>query len=98
MSESYLKKVFARNDSVVSRQIADEVILVPIKKRAGEVDSIYTINEVAGRIWELIDGTRDVAAIRDALVEEFDVAPDTAGTDLVDFMRQLQQADAIREV
>ena len=44
----------------MARQIAGEYILVPIRQSAGEVESIYTLNEVGTRIWELLDGQRSL--------------------------------------
>ena len=63
-----LERLFQKHSSIVSRRIADEVILVPIRRRLGEVECLYTLNEVGARIWELIDGTRRVEEIRDLIV------------------------------
>jgi hypothetical protein len=95
---TYLEKRFAREPSIVSRQIAGESILVPIRQRAGEVESIYTLNEVAALIWELLDGERDLGTICDMVVAEFEVGSAEAETDVVDFVRQLAHVDAVREV
>jgi hypothetical protein len=94
---TYLEKRFAREPSIVSRQIAGESILVPIRQRAGEVESIYTLNEVAAWAWELIDGHRQAAEIRDLIVAEFEVGPEEAGADLVEFLQQLESVGAVIE-
>jgi len=94
---NYLEKRFIKEDSVVSRNVGGEFILVPIRRSATEVDSIYTLNEVAARIWDLIDGVKTVAAIRDAIVGEYEVAPDEAEKDLLDLLMQLQSVNAVRE-
>ena len=47
-----LMKSFVKDPNIVSRKIAGEVILVPIRKNVGDLESIYTLNEVAARIWE----------------------------------------------
>jgi len=94
---SYLDKCFVQDSSVVSRKIAGEFILVPIRQKAGDVESIYTLDEVAARIWELIDGQRRVHDIRDQIVAEFEVGPEEAETDLVGFLRQLESVGAVRE-
>ena len=44
----------------ISRKIANKFILVPIRQKADDVESIYNLNEVAARIWELIDGQRQL--------------------------------------
>ena len=54
----FLNTVYKKSDSIVSRRIADEFILVSIRQNVGDLESIYTLNETAARIWELIDGKR----------------------------------------
>ena len=58
---------------MVFRKIGDECILVPIRQGVGDLESIYTLNETAARIWELLDGTAKGIEIRDKIIEEFDV-------------------------
>ena len=65
-----LERLFQRDSSIVSRKIADEVILVPIRRRIGEVECLYTLNEAGARIWELIDGTRRFEEFRDLIVSD----------------------------
>ena len=95
---SYIQKCFSKDPSIVSRKIADEFILVPIRRKAGDLDSIYTMNDVAGRIWELIDEKKRLEEIRDAIVEEFETTPEEAETDLLEFIEQLNKLGAVREV
>ena len=44
---------YQKDASIVSREIAGEVILVPIRQNMGDMESIFTLNETASRIWEL---------------------------------------------
>jgi hypothetical protein len=92
-----LEQCFVKDDSIVARKIGDEFILVPIRQRAGEVESIYTLNEVAARVWEMIDGQRHAGEIRDTIVAEFEVGPGEAKADVLEFLAQLEQAGAVRE-
>ncbi len=87
---------YVKDDSVVFRKIAEEFILVPIRKRADEVDSIYTMNEVGSRIWELIDGRKSLSDIKNIIIEEFEVSPDVAEKDLIEFIKQLEYIGAVR--
>ncbi len=54
--QSTCRRFSIKSPSIVDRRIGPERILVPICQKADEVDSIYALNEMAGRIWELIDG------------------------------------------
>jgi hypothetical protein len=93
-----LDKVYKKSDSIVSRKIADEFLLVPIKQNVGDLESIYTLNEVATRVWELIDGKKKVKEIKDKMVEEFEVTPQEAEKDLANLFKQLLAVGAITKV
>jgi CTP synthase (UTP-ammonia lyase) len=93
-----LDKVYKKSDSIVSRKIADEFLLVPIKQNVGDLESIYTLNEVATRVWELIDGKKKVKEIKDKMVEEFEVTPQEAEKDLASLVKQLLAVGAITKV
>ncbi|MCZ2844961.1 MAG: PqqD family protein [Candidatus Bathyarchaeota archaeon] len=92
---NFLDKVYKKSDSIVSRKIADEFILVPIKQNVGDLESISTLNELAARIWELIDGKKKVREIKDKIVEEFEVTPQQAEKDLIEYLKQLKKISAI---
>ncbi len=94
----FLEKVYnKKSDSIVSRKIGDEFILVPIKQDVGDLESIYTLNETAARIWELIDGKIKVRDIKDRIVQEFEITPTEAERDLIEHLRQLEGIRAIIE-
>ena len=90
--------VYSRDPSIVARKVAGEVILVPIRSHVADLDSIYTLNDVAGRIWELIDGQRSAAEIRDVITAEFEVSPSEAEADVNKFLKELLQLGAVRNV
>jgi hypothetical protein len=94
---SFLDKVYKKSDSIVFRKIADEFILVPIRQNVGDLESISTLNEVAARIWELIDGKMKVREIKNKIIEEFEVTPEEAEKDLIEYLQQLEGIEAIIE-
>jgi hypothetical protein len=94
----FLEKVYnKKSDSIVSRKIGDEFILVPIKQDVGDLESIYTLNETAARIWELIDGKMKVREIKEKILQEFEVTPNKAERDLIEHLQQLEGIRAIIE-
>jgi hypothetical protein len=98
MDSAYLERCFAKDPSIVAREIADEFILVPIRQTSGDLESIYTLNDVAAHIWELLDGRRSVGEIVEAIVAEFEVEPEEAEADLEEFLQQLEHIGAVRAV
>ena len=87
---------YQKDPNIVSRKIAKEVILVPIRNRIGDLENIYTLNEVAARIWELIDGKKNVSQIIDTIIDEFDVSAEEAEQDLSEFIQKLEKIEGIR--
>ncbi len=89
---------YGKHPAIVSREIAGEVILVPIRQNVGDLESIYTLNETAACVWSLIDGQRSVRDLRDALVNEFQVSVEEAQRDLFDLLARLESIGAISQV
>jgi len=93
----FLNRIYKKSESIVFRKIADEYILVPIRNNVGDLESIYTLNEVGARIWELVDGKTKIGDIKERLVEEHDVTPEEAEKDILEYMQQLEEIKAIIE-
>ena len=97
MSDS-MRHVYTKSDSLVHRQIADETILVPIRRHVADLESIYALDGVGPRIWELVDGQRTVSDIVASIVAEYDVDPATAEADVREFVLQLESLGAVEGV
>jgi hypothetical protein len=89
---------YRRNNDVVSRQVLDERLLVPIRGQLADLQQVFMLNPVAETIWQQLDGAHDVAAIRDVVVAEFEVEPEQAEADVAEFVAHLREAGLIREV
>ena len=93
-----LTKSYQKSSSMVARRVADELILVPIRQNVGDLQSIYTLNEVGARIWELLDNKGTVADMVSSVAEEYEVEQPKAQADLVDFLAQLESIGAIESI
>ncbi|RMF93791.1 MAG: PqqD family protein [Candidatus Schekmanbacteria bacterium] len=92
----FFERCYAKETSIVARKIADEIILVPVRKNVGDLESIYTLNEVGAKIWELIDGKRKIKDIRDAILEEFDATEEQVNEDLREFIKKFEEIGGIK--
>jgi len=86
---------YTRDPDFVHRRVADEVILLPIRHNFGDLESIFTLNEVAARVWELLDGHRTVAEIVTEIAGEFAVTGAEAARDIAEFTAQLETIGAV---
>ena len=86
---------YSRNHDIVNRTIAGETILVPIKNHTGNLGSIYTLNEVGGLIWGMIDGDTSIQKIVESVVATYQVNVDEALQDVSIFLTNLESAGLI---
>jgi methyltransferase-like protein len=93
-----IDQVFRKNENFVFRQIDDETILVPIKNNVGDMGAIYNLNEVGAYVWSHLDGRNTLLDIKNGVVEEFEVSPQDAEGDLMEFVGQLEEIEAILEM
>jgi hypothetical protein len=89
-------KTFRKNSEVLSRRIAGEMFLVPVKGKLANMQNIFTLNRVAEHIWhELEDHSLD--SICDSVMDTFDVEREQAKTDIREFITELLEAELIQE-
>ena len=91
-------RIYRHNPDMVFREVAGEMILVPVHRRAGEEDSIYVLNDTAARAWELIDGSRTLGSVVDVMLDEFDTDRDTLLRDLGDWLEEMLEAGTLEAV
>jgi coenzyme PQQ biosynthesis protein PqqD len=69
---------------VVAQQVANKWVLLDI-----DDGRYYALEDVAGRIWQLCDGTRGVREIAEVVCDEYDGAADTVEQDVAAFVSEL---------
>jgi hypothetical protein len=91
-----LDKCFVKEKELVTRDVAGEIIIVPIKGHVGDLEGVFTLNELGVMIWQLMDGQTTVRQLMEAVKDEYDVEAQEAEKDVVDFLRSLEEAGLIR--
>ncbi len=71
---------------VAGRMIENEAVLV-----LADTGQVMVLNEVGGRIWELVDGSRTVTDIARILVDEYEVSEEQALQDVMEFVQLLME-------
>ncbi|HEX8650891.1 MAG TPA: PqqD family protein [Pyrinomonadaceae bacterium] len=93
----YSDKSFSKRPELTTRAIAGETLIVPVTGHVGDLDSIYTLNDVGSRIWQLINDQTKVRQIVEAIREEYDVTTEEAERDVTELLNSLTEAGLIRE-
>jgi hypothetical protein len=84
--------------SFVTRQIAGETLIVPVTGHVMDLESIYVLNPVGSRIWELLRSPTTAERIADIVAGEFAVTPQHAADDVAEFLDSLNTRGLIQEV
>jgi len=80
---------FVRTQNQVSRSVAGETLIVPVRGGVGDLDSIYMLRHVAQAIWQMLADGKTVAEMVAGVQAEFEVDGDRADRDLKRFLCEL---------
>ena len=93
-----LTKVFVKGNDLLTRNIAGETLIVPIRGKVGDLDSIFTLNELGLRVWNMLDGQANVARIAETISGEYDVTEEAAAQDVAELLNDLAQVGLVHAV
>jgi hypothetical protein len=71
------------------RRVSDIYILVPLRKRIVDLNSIFALNETGAFIWRLLEEGLSEDEIVKRMVDEFDVSITQAKNDVHYFLQEL---------
>ena len=89
---------FVRSDSVVSRVIAGETLIVPVRRGVGDLASIYSLNPVATAIWQALAEPRSTDEIVQVVTEEFEAEAEKIVMDVQAFLGEMQSTGLVQTV
>jgi len=79
----------------VSRVVAGEAIVVPVRRGAADMDSIYTFNNTGSMLWSLIENGGSAGDLAARLESEYGISPEQAAADTDQFVQELRDAGLI---
>ena len=74
---------------LIRREIAGEVILVPVGKTALENNGLFTLNELGGFLWDLLPQAESELDLLKAVLDEYEVSEAEALEEIREFLNQL---------
>lgn len=79
-------------ERVLTQQTEDVTILLKLNDGAH-----YAVNEVGGRLWELLDGNRSVSSVVATLYEEYDAPAEVVKADALELLVELTAEQLVVE-
>lgn len=68
---SEVRGTVRRSDQVITRQLAGETVLVPIRQDQADFQKVHMLNETGAAVWEALATPRDLDELIDELAERF---------------------------
>jgi hypothetical protein len=84
--ESRLEQFFIRTQAVVSRRIAGETLIVPVRGKVGDLASIYSFNATGSLLWQALESPQNLAGLIDVVQGEYAVEREQAECDVKQFL------------
>ena len=79
-----------RSTAVVSRVVAGETLIVPVRAKVGDLASIYSFNGTGSLIWKLLESPRTVQQLAAEVAQQYEVDPVQAERDVTDFVGEMK--------
>jgi hypothetical protein len=93
-----LNKIYRKKENMVTRRIAGETLLVPIRSQVADMQNIFALtHSTAEYIWQQLDGKQDLEHIHQGILDNFQVENHQAQSDLEEFISLLLEAGIIEE-
>jgi hypothetical protein len=95
-SPSWIVRASGGVDGVVARRFGRETLLVPVCGGVGDLDSVYTLNEVGTTIWDALAVPTSITSLVDTIVGEYDVTAEHARRDVDGFLADLDKLGLVQ--
>jgi len=91
MSVDFAQKVTISPDALF-QEVSSETVILDINS-----EQYFGLDEVGTRIWQLLQENTDMLSIYAAMLEEYEVDPDTLKADIQRLLNELMNAGLISE-
>ena len=82
----------SKTKDLVTRTIADETVVVPVRGRLAQLQNIYVLSPVGAHLWAEIDGSKDLRALHQSVLSAYAVDDAQAQEDLQEFLHSILDA------
>ena len=83
------------NKKLVKREIAGDVLLVPVGKSVYDSNGLFVLNETGNFLWDLLESCADASELVSKVLDEYEVSYEEALKDVEDFLGKLRELGII---
>ena len=85
------------NGTFTLREVAGEILVIPVVKTALTLNGMIILNPVSRVIWECLEKSVEYEEILKAVTDSFEVSEQEARSDLDEFIEELRKQDLLSE-
>ena len=85
-----IESLFHLKSKFVTREVENELIVVPLSANVAQMNELFTLNETAKVIWENLNEGTDMSALIQTITDTFDIDRHTAEKDIAVFLQTLE--------
>ncbi len=91
-----LNKIPKKNNEKLAWRVIDgEAVVIPLENQSEEGEKLDIFNETATKIWELIDGKNTIKDIIKKIIDEYDIKPDEAQSQIKKLISEMSAKKVI---
>lgn len=75
----------------VTREVAGDVLLVPVGKTSLDLNGMLTLNELGAELWNRIPQAESEEELAAGIAADYDVTPEQARADVHEFLEKLRE-------
>ena len=80
---------------LIRREIAGDVILVPVGGTVLENNGLFALNELGAFLWDRLESAEDEDTLVQAVLSEYEVDEDTTRADTAAFLQKLREMEIL---
>ena len=85
----YSRELYVRSNAVVSRLVAGETLVLPIRHNVGDLTSLFSFNGTGATIWNALETPSTLQDICDVIDGKYDLSREKVEEDVALFMDQI---------
>ncbi len=82
-------ELYVRSSAVVSRLVAGETLVLPVRHNVGDLTSLFSFNGTGATIWNALETPTTLQDICDVIHRKYDLSSEKAEEDVRVFVREL---------
>jgi hypothetical protein len=82
-------ELYVRSSAVVSRLIAGETLVMPVKRNVGDLTSLFSFNGTGATIWDALETPKSLQDICDVIDRKYDLSREKVQEDVKLFLCEI---------